>query len=67
MSVAVQDILQRIQQLPTADRALLEAKLTELLEVEWLREADEARSVARARGLEQGDIDTAVSDVRHGR
>lgn len=67
MSAAVQDILQRIQRLPTADRVLLEEKLAELLEVEWLREADEARGVARGRGLAQADIDSAVSDLRHGR
>ncbi len=67
MSAAVQDILQRIQQLPTTDRVLLEKQLAELLEVERLREADEARDAARGRGLLQADIDAAVHDVRHGR
>ena len=66
-SSAVQDILQRIQMLPAADRAVLEERLADLLQAEWLREATEARSLARERGLTQADIDAAVRDVRHAR
>ena len=43
MSEAVQEILQRIQQLPEEDRLLLEQHLVQRAEAEWKREAEEAR------------------------
>ncbi len=58
----VQDILNRIQQLPEEDRLLLEERLTELAESEWRREAEQARRIARERGLDQAAIDRAVQD-----
>ena len=42
MSEAVQEILQRIQQLTEEDRLLLEQHLAERAEAEWKREAEEA-------------------------
>ena len=63
---AVEEILQRIQQLPEADRLLLEQRLAELSESEWQREADLARRTARERGLDQDAIDKAVHEARYG-
>ena len=66
MSQVVQEILQRIQQLPEADRLLLEEQLAQLAEAEWKREAEEARRTARKRGIDQAAIDAAVQKVRYG-
>src|SRR5207247_1090102 len=60
MSKAVQEILDRIQHLPTEDRLLLEDQLAQLAESEWRREAAEARRLARQRGIDQAAIDRAV-------
>jgi hypothetical protein len=46
MSEAVQDILQRIQQLPAEDRLVLDEQLAQLAEAEWQREAEEARRLS---------------------
>jgi hypothetical protein len=62
---AVQDILDRIQQLPTEDRLFLQERLAELSEAEWRREADEARTRARELGLDQAKIDEAIEELRH--
>ena len=62
---AVQEILERIQQLPAEDRVLLEERLAELAETEWKREAEQARRIARERGLDQAAIDRAVREVRY--
>lgn len=35
-------------------------------EAEWRREAEEARKVARARGIDQAAIDRAVEKARYG-
>ena len=59
---AVQDILQRIQQLPDEDRRLLEARLAE---DERRRTVAEARRAAGARGLDQAAIDRAIEELRH--
>ena len=40
----VQEILQKIEQLPEADRLLLEERLAELAENEWKREAEKGYS-----------------------
>ncbi len=66
MSPVVQDILQRIQQLPADDRLLLDEQLAQLAEVEWQREAQDARRSARQRGINQAAIDAAVEKVRYG-
>jgi len=65
MSEAVQDILQRIEQLPEDDRLLLEERLLQLAEAEWKREAEEARRLARQKGIDQETIDRAVEKVRY--
>ncbi len=61
---AVQEILQRIQQLPEEDRLLLEARLAE---DEWRRAAAGARPAAGARGIDQAAIDRAIEELRHPR
>ena len=63
----VQTILDQIDQLPGADRLLLEQRLAELAEAEWKREAEAARRLARERGVNQAAIDQAVHDLRHGK
>jgi len=67
MSEAVLDILHRIEQLPEEDRLLLEEHLALAAEAEWRREAEEARKVARAKGIDQAAIDRAVEEARYGR
>ena len=62
----VRDILRRIDQLPEADRLLLEQRLAERSEAEWQREAVTAREVARQRGIDQPAIDRAVEKARYG-
>jgi len=62
---AVEHILHQIQQLPEEDRLLLEQRLAEWAEAEWRREAEEARRIARERGLDQAAIDQAVRDLRY--
>lgn len=66
MSEAVREILQRIDRLPDHDRKLLEAELVRRAEVEWKREAEAARSLARQQGIDQASIDQAVEQVRYG-
>ena len=65
MSEAVLEILQRIQQLPEADRLQLEQHLALAAETEWKHEADEARRLARQKGIDQAAIDRAVENVRY--
>lgn len=65
MSEAVQEILRSIQQLPEEDRLILEERLAELAEAEWKREAEEARRLARQKGIDQAAIDRAVENVRY--
>lgn len=65
MSDAVLDILQRIQQLSEEQRMILDQKLAELTEAEWKREAEQARRIAREKGVDQAAIDKAIQDVRY--
>jgi hypothetical protein len=65
MSEAVREILHRIEQLPDEDRLILEARLTEIAEAEWKREAEDARQLARERGLDQAAIDQSILDLRY--
>jgi hypothetical protein len=67
MSEAALDILNRIEQLPEEDRLLVEEHLALAAEAEWRREAEEARKVARAKGLDQATIDRVVEKGRYGR
>jgi hypothetical protein len=61
----VEDILQRIDQLPDEDRVLLEKQLSERAETEWRQAADDARQAAREKGIDQAAIDQAVDRVRY--
>lgn len=63
---AVDEILQRIDQLNDEDRCALEEKLTDRFEREWRAQAQEARRVARERGIGQAEIDQAVRELRRG-
>ena len=65
MSKAVQEILERIEQLPEEDRLILEERLAERAEVEWRREAESARRIAREQGVDQAAIDRAVQELRY--
>jgi hypothetical protein len=65
-SAAVDEILKKIDDLPEAERIVLEQQLAERAETEWLREASRARELARQRGLDQAAIDRAVEQVRYG-
>jgi hypothetical protein len=64
-ATAVQEILDRIRQLPAEDRVLLEQRLAELAEAEWRSSAEAARKNARARGIDQSSIDRAIEELRH--
>jgi hypothetical protein len=66
MSQQVEAILQQIESLNEADRAILEQRLQELAECRWQSEANEARSLARKRGISQTTIDAAVDELRYG-
>ncbi|HSG38829.1 MAG TPA: hypothetical protein VLE27_04245 [Thermoanaerobaculia bacterium] len=63
---AVNDILDRIKQLPTEDRRLLDELLAQQEDQEWREEAAKAREAARSQGIDQGGIDHAVYAARHG-
>ncbi|MCI0640729.1 MAG: hypothetical protein L0Y72_24305 [Gemmataceae bacterium] len=65
MSEAVHEILQRIQELPEEDRLLLEEQLAQQADAEWKRAADEARRLARQKGIDQAAIGRAVENVRY--
>ena len=66
MSEAVKEILKRIHELPEEDRLALDERLAEEAETEWKRAAEEAREVARQKGIDQAAIDRAVEKVRYG-
>jgi hypothetical protein len=66
MSEAVHEILERIQKLPEEERLELEDCLAQQAEAEWQREAEEARRLARLKGIDQAAIDRAVEKVRYG-
>ena len=58
------EILDRIQCLPADERLLLEDHLAQQAEAEWQRKAEEARRLAREKGIDQAPIDRAVERVR---
>jgi hypothetical protein len=66
VSEAVHEILDRIEHLPPAQRLELEGWLAKQAEAEWQREAEEARRLARQKGIDQAAIDRAVEKVRYG-
>jgi hypothetical protein len=63
---AIDEILDRIKQLPQEDRLLLDELLAQQENQEWREEAAHARRLAQDRGIDQGAIDRAVHAVRHG-
>jgi hypothetical protein len=65
MSDAVRQLLERIEQLPEDDRLALEIRLAELADADWKREAEQARQIARERGLDQAAIDQAIHELRY--
>jgi hypothetical protein len=65
MSDAVGQLLDQIEQLPEEDRVVLEERLAELAEADWKREAEQARQLARQRGIDQATIDEAIHDLRY--
>jgi hypothetical protein len=60
----VDEILRQIEELSAEDRLVLEARLTELVEKEWKREAEQARQMAKKKKIDQAAIDRAVEEVR---
>jgi hypothetical protein len=67
MSQAVLEILDRIQLLPAEDRLMLDEQLARISEAEWQREAEDARRLAKEKGIDQAAIDRAVEAVRYAR
>ena len=65
-AASVHEILQKIEQLPEEDRALLEERLAELDEAEWKRLATDARRVASEKGIDQTRIDRTIDELRYG-
>jgi len=62
----VQDILREIEALPEDDQFALEQELARRLDVQWDREARQAREQARQRGIDQAAIDRAIEQRRYG-
>jgi hypothetical protein len=63
----VDEILDRINQLPEEERSLLDELLARQEDREWREEATKARKIAQNRGIDQGAVDRAVHAVRHGK
>lgn len=66
MSEAVHEILDRIQKLPASQRLELEEQLAIQAEADWRSEAEEARKIARSKGIDQATIDRAIAKARYG-
>jgi hypothetical protein len=60
----IDEILDRINQLPEEDRLLFDELLSQQEDREWREEAANARRMALNRGVDQGAIDRAVHSVR---
>ena len=67
MSKGVKSILKQIDSLSEPDRRALERELDRRLEREWQAEALKARRQAKQRGIDQVEIDKAISRRRYGR
>ena len=63
---AVQEILNRIQNLSDQEREDLESRWTALLDEAWQKEVEQARTLARNKGLNQEQIDQAIHRMRYG-
>ncbi len=64
-NTAVQDILDRIGLLSEEERLYLATRLAETSEADWRREAENARRIAREKGIDQTAVDRALAEVRH--
>jgi hypothetical protein len=64
-NLAVQEILDKIEHLSEEDRLCVAKRLAETSEAQWSREAEDARRIAREKGIDQRAIDRAVDEVRH--
>ena len=62
----VDEILDRIRQLPEEDRLLFDEMLAQQEDQEWREEAANAQRLAQSRGIDQGAIDRAIHALRHG-
>ncbi|HKH44653.1 MAG TPA: hypothetical protein VKM72_08325 [Thermoanaerobaculia bacterium] len=56
----IDEILDRIRQLPEEDRLLFDKMLAQQEDQEWREEAANAQRLARSRGIDQGAIDRAI-------
>jgi hypothetical protein len=56
----VDEILDRIKQLPEEDRLLLDELLAQQEDQEWREEAAKARKMAQNQGINQGAVDSAA-------
>jgi hypothetical protein len=66
MSQSVLEIIQKIKSLPDDERVELDEELARLAEADWQREAEDARRLAKLRGIDQKTIDAAIEKVRYG-
>jgi len=66
MSQSVLEIIEKIKSLPDEERVELDEELARIAEADWKREAEDARRLAKIRGIDQNAIDAAVEKVRYG-
>jgi hypothetical protein len=66
MSQSVLEIIQKIKSLPDDERLELDEELARIAEADWKREAEDARRLAKLRGIDQKTIDAAIDKVRYG-
>jgi hypothetical protein len=66
VSQSVLEIIQKIKGLPEEERVELDEELARIAEADWKREADDARRLAKLRGIDQKAIDAAIEKVRYG-
>jgi len=62
----IDEILDRIRQLPEEDRLLFDKMLAQQEDQEWREEAANAQRLAQSRGIDQEAIDRAIHVLRHG-
>jgi len=62
----IDEILDRIRQLPEEDRLLFDKMLAQQEDQEWREEAANAQRLAQSRGIDQEAIDRAIHGLRHG-
>jgi hypothetical protein len=66
MSTNVREILERIKELPETERAELRAELAREDDKEWERLSEQARQVAKERGIDDETIARTVESLRYG-